>query len=143
MLFSSLTDRDISHLSSLVCENDIKHSLFNICGIKAPGPDGFPSIFFHKFWGSCKADLINMVSECFVQGCVPSDINQTLISLIPKISNPTSMIQFRPLSLCNTFYKILSKVLVQRLRGLLPKLISHNQVAFVPSRQIQDNIVIA
>ena len=131
MLFSSLTDRDISHLSSSVYENDIKHSLFNICGIKALGLDGFPSIFFQKFWGSSKADLINMVSECFVQGCVPSDINQT------------SMMQFRPISLCNTFYKILSKVLVQRLKGLLPKLVSHNQVAFVPSRQIQDNIVIA
>ncbi|KAK2650978.1 hypothetical protein Ddye_018467 [Dipteronia dyeriana] len=139
LLFPNLNERDISCFSSTVCENEIKPSLFNIGGIKTPGPDGYQAIFFQKFWKSCKHDLINIVSECFNKSSMPSDINHTLISLIHKVSNPASMIQFRLISLCNTTYKIL----VQRLRVLLPTLVSPNQVAFVPSRQIQYNIVIA
>ena len=75
LYFPHLTDRDISFLSSPVCDNNIKVSLFNIGGIKAPGPDGFPAIFFQKFWSACKADLIKMVSDCFVKGRVPNNIN--------------------------------------------------------------------
>ncbi|KAL5831019.1 hypothetical protein ACOSQ4_016373 [Xanthoceras sorbifolium] len=70
-------------------------------------------------------------------------MNQTLITLIPKIESPMEMSHLRPISLCNTMYKVVSKIIVQRLRGLLPKLISPNQVAFVPGRQIQDNIIVA
>ena len=84
-----------------------------------------------------------MVSDCFNLGSEPRELNETLISLIPKVPNPVSMMQFRLISLCNTTYKVLSKILVQRLRGLLPDLVSPNQVAFVPGRQIQDNIIIA
>ncbi|KAK3185155.1 hypothetical protein Dsin_032441 [Dipteronia sinensis] len=78
-----------------------------------------------------------------MNGSVPRNINHTLITLIPKVSNPINMTFFRPISLCNINYKILSKTLVQRLRLLIPKLVSPNQVAFDSGRQIQDNTVIA
>ena len=117
--------------------------MFSIGGLKAPGPDGFSAIFFQNLWEICKKDLMSLVADCFRRGRVHSDVNNTLISLIPKIPNPTSLTQFIPISLCNTSYKIISKILVQRLRGLLPELVSPNQVAFIPGRQIQDNIVVA
>ncbi|KAK3211447.1 hypothetical protein Dsin_016153 [Dipteronia sinensis] len=77
------------------------------------------------------------------KGYVSSDLNHTLISLIPKVPNPTNMTHFRPISLCITTYKVISKTLVQRLRVLHLDLVSPNQVAFMLGRQIQDNIVAA
>ncbi|KAK0588170.1 hypothetical protein LWI29_035325 [Acer saccharum] len=143
MSFQKISDSELVDLFLEVGETEVKKSLFSIGGIKAPGPDGFPAIFYQSFWDICKGELMELVLDCFKKGRVPCDLNSTLISLIPKIPNPTNLSHFRPISLCNTSYKIISKILVQRLRGLLPKLISPNQVAFVPGRQIQDNIVIA
>ncbi|VVA40654.1 PREDICTED: reverse mRNAase, partial [Prunus dulcis] len=80
---------------------------------------------------------------CFSSGSVPEYLNSTLVTLVPKITNPQSMLQFRPISLCNTLYKVVSKIIVGRLRPLMCKLVSPNQVSFVPGRQISDNIFIA
>ncbi|KAK2653131.1 hypothetical protein Ddye_012987 [Dipteronia dyeriana] len=77
-----------------------------------------------------------------LNGCVPDGVNQTLISHILKVPNPINMTHFRPISLCNTTYKVVRKFLIQRLRVLLLDLVSPNQVAFVPGRQIQDNIIV-
>ena len=65
-----------------------------------------------------------------------------LIALIPKVDNPSSTAQFRPISLCNSFYKIISKILVNRMRPLLDKIIDPVQSAFVPKRSIHDNILL-
>ncbi|KAM1080494.1 hypothetical protein ACFX2B_014935 [Malus domestica] len=74
---------------------------------------------------------------------IPKKINSTNIALVPKIQNPETVTQFRPISLCNYSYKILSKVLANHLKPLLSSLISPMQNAFVAGRQIHDNIVIA
>ncbi|KAL5786093.1 hypothetical protein ACOSQ2_008485 [Xanthoceras sorbifolium] len=98
---------------------------------------------FFKINGRCIFDLFKLVIDCFEWGEISAAVNQTLITLIPKVPNPLEMANLRPISLCNTTYKIISKIIVARLRQHLPKFISPNQVAFVPERQIQDNIVIA
>ncbi|KAK2640627.1 hypothetical protein Ddye_028422 [Dipteronia dyeriana] len=81
--------------------------------------------------------------DSFKTGTSPDKINRTLITLVPKVPSLLNMSQLRPIRLCNTIYKTISKFVVQRLRSLLPNLISPNQVAFVPGRQIKDNIVVA
>lgn len=73
---------------------------------------------------------------------MPKEVNSSLIVLIPKISNPTSSHHFRPISLCNVVYKIVSKLLVAKLRPLLDKIISPAQSAFIPNRWIVENQVI-
>ncbi|KAK4858089.1 hypothetical protein QYF36_010870 [Acer negundo] len=89
-------------------------------------------------WNVCKENLIKLVVDSFNTGYFPFVLNQTLISLVPKVPNPLDMTQLRPISLCNMSYKVISKIIVQRLRNFLPKLVNLNQVTFVPGRQIQE-----
>jgi len=69
-------------------------------------------------------------------------INHTFLALIPKGDNPTETQHFRPISLCNTVYKTISKILVNRLRPLLDKIVSPFQSAFIPGRSIHENILL-
>lgn len=86
---------------------------------KAPGPDGFQCIFFKQYWHIVKEDIFNLMSSAFHTGYFDPDILNTLISLIPKIDSSNTYKDFRPINLCNIVYKIITKVLVHRLRPVL------------------------
>ena len=75
-------------------------------------------------------------------GAFPLDLNNTLIVLIPKCENPSSMKELRPISLCNVLYKLVAKVLANHMKDVICRLISPSQAAFVPGRSITDNIIL-
>ena len=102
--------------------------LFQMQNLKAPGPDGFPALFYKQLWLTVGDDLVKAVTSFFTMGSMPKEVNSSLIVLIPKISNPTFVNHFRPISLCNVIYKIISKLLVSKLRPLLDKIISPTQL---------------
>lgn len=96
-----------------------------------------------KKWAIFKDDVTRAVQEFLVTGIMPEEVNDTCIVLIPKIQQPETLKDFRPISLCNVTYKVVSKCLVNRLRPLLQDLISPSQSAFIPGRLITDNALIA
>ncbi|WZZ27343.1 hypothetical protein YC2023_010744 [Brassica napus] len=101
------------------------------------------SSIYQKFWDIVKEDLTHIVNQFLFEGSMASGLNDTNICLIPKTTRPNEMSQFRPISLCNVSYKIISKVLCQRLKKVLPDMISETQSAFVVGRHISYNIMIA
>jgi hypothetical protein len=123
--------------------DDVKKAVFSIGDLKAPGPDGLHAIFYKKFWHIIGEDITGAVLQAINDKKIPEGWNETIIVLIPKVDNPEEVSQFRPISLCNVVYKIISKMLAARLKVILPDIISPTQSAFVPGRLITDNILVA
>ena len=120
--------------------NEVKDALFSIDGSKTPGPDGFGAGFFKHYWNLIKSDFYQCITEFFINGKLIRQISHTFLTLIPKRDNPSETQHYRPISLCNTVYKTISKILANRLRSLLDKLISPLQSAFIRGLSIHDNI---
>ena len=116
--------------------------MWSLKAFKPPGPDGLHAGFFQRFWLVVGRSVIDEVQKIFVERKVPSYLNNTHIAVIPKIQRPETLRNYRPISLCNTVYKIVTKVIVARLRPFLDKLISPVQAAFVLGRKGLDNTII-
>lgn len=104
---------------------------------------GLMDSFFKKNWPTVKDDLCKAVWDFFAGRNIPGDLNATMVTLIPKVPLPESINQLRPISCCNFTYKIISKLIVLRLKKFMGDLVSPNQSAFVGGRLIQDNLIIA
>jgi hypothetical protein len=141
--FPILEEDDISKLALPVQNDEIKSALFSMSPWKAPGPDGFPAGFYQKAWGTVGNSVCEFVCNVWNNPSSIAMVNQTDICLIPKVHQPEYVTQFRPISLCNTIYKIVSKVVVERLKICIPKLVSPFQTGFVPGRNIHENIIVA
>eukprot|EP00253_Pinus_taeda_P018973 PITA_18973 len=109
---------------------------------KDPGPDGFTTTFFHSFWDMIKTEVWEVVEESRALHWLLPSLNSTFLALIPKEEESIALDKFRPIPLCNVIYKVISKVIANRLKALLPMLISPEQSGYVEGRQILDGIIL-
>ncbi|GAU23029.1 hypothetical protein TSUD_336770 [Trifolium subterraneum] len=143
LMVPKITIEDNARLVAPITKEELKAALFQMHPDKSPGPDGFNPAFYQHFWELCGNDIYEAVQEWLNRGFFPSSLNETNICLIPKCENPISMKDMRPISLCNVLYKVVSKLLANRLKGCLDKCVSEEQSAFVEGRSILDNALIA
>lgn len=124
-------------------EEEIKRIVWELHPLKSPSPDKFSGIFFRKYWQTVKENVTCFVKEVFRLGLILRTINSTFLVLIPKSGKPNTFSQFRPISLCNFIYKMVSKILTERISEVLKSIISLNQGVFVKGRWTDENTVLA
>ena len=107
-----------------VTVGEILTALFHINNLKAPRSDGLQACFCQKYWKIVGKFVYNMVRAFFYNGHLLKEINRTLITLIPKVDNLKASNHYRPISLCNVCYKIIAKILANRVKPLLNKIVS-------------------
>ncbi|XP_075508178.1 uncharacterized protein LOC142545090 [Primulina tabacum] len=140
--FPRLPEAHSQALNASFVPEEIKRALFGMSPFKAPGPDGIPAGFYQKTWQIVGNSICEFALHYFEFGKMPVGTNDTLISLIPKVPNPEFITQFRPISVCNVRYKILTKTMTNRLKLVMADLVGPFQSSFVPGRQITDNIMV-
>ena len=116
-------DKKIS-ISHMVTEEEIRAALWSLKAFKAPGPDGLHAGFFQRFWLVVGRSVSEEVLAIFRERKIPDYLNSLNIVLIPKTQGPESIGSYRPISLCNSVYKIVSKILVGRIMPFLDQLVS-------------------
>ena len=122
---------------------EIQQAIKQMAPLKAPRPDDMPHLFYQHYWNLVGDDVCQSILKFLNIASLPKHLNHTFITVIPKKKNPEFGSEFRPINLCTVLYKILSKVLANRLKRILPKIITENQSAFTKSRLISDNILVA
>ena len=98
---------------------EVTTSLFQMCPTKAPGPDGLQAVFFQKHWESVKDGVLATCLHVLNQQGTIAPLNHTYIALIPKTAKPMKVTEFRPISLSNVVYRIVAKVIANRLKQIL------------------------
>ncbi|PNY14401.1 ribonuclease H [Trifolium pratense] len=137
-----IDDAGITALTCPITKDEVTAALNSMKPFKAPGPDGFHCIFFKQYWHIVGDDIFHLVKTAFSSGYFDHNISNTLIALIPKIDTPKTFKDFRPISLCNIVYKLITKVLVHRLRPFLDNIIGPFQSSFLPGRGTSDNAIV-
>lgn len=138
-----ISEEQNSHLCSLPTAEEIKQAVFSLSGNSAPGPDGFTGNFYTYCWDIVGEDIIKAAQGFFQGWNLPQGMTSTLICLIPKIKSPSCFADYRPISLCNFSFKVVSKILSNRLQPILPNIISREQSGFISGRLISDNFLLA
>ena len=130
-------------LTAMPSFDEIKKAVFDMNKDGAPGPDGFGVHFFQHFWDIVAADVVSSVQEFFCTGVIIPNLNSNVLVLIPKVPGAATMADFRPIALANFQFKIITKILADRLAIICMRIISPQQRGFVQDRHISDCVILA
>ncbi|PON44582.1 hypothetical protein PanWU01x14_265670 [Parasponia andersonii] len=112
------------HLLESFKEEEIKEALFSTGPTKAPGPDGFQATFYQKLWNIVGDRVSHLCLSILNESALMGEFNKTRVVLVPKVSSPKHVSDFRSISLCNVIYKIITKTMANRLKSILYMVIS-------------------
>ena len=138
-----VTDEKRAELDKPYTSEEVGEAIRQIAPLKAPRPDGMPPLFYQTYWTDVGMDITQAMLSSLNSGSILKSINHAFITLIPKVQNSEKVTDSRPISLCNVIYKIISKVLANRLKPMLHSIILETQSAFIANRLITNNILIA
>lgn len=146
--FHSLTpfrcdQRSAAEMITLPSCEEITTVLFKLNPNKAPGPDGLTSGFYKASWTIVGTEVLQAIQHFFRSAYMPPTTNSTILTLVPKHTGASQITDFRPIACLNTLYKVVSRLLVKRLKPILPSLIAPNQTAFVKGRLLVENTSLA
>ncbi|KAL4589632.1 hypothetical protein LXL04_002540 [Taraxacum kok-saghyz] len=136
--FKQLSEEDTASLGGVVTREEIRNAVWSCGSDKAPGPDGFNFCVIKRFWDVFKEDIFLFVEEFFIKAFIPTGCNASFINLIPKVSSPMGVSDYRPISLIGIQYKILAKILALRLAKVVNFVVGGEQSAFIKGRKILD-----
>ena len=140
---SVVSEEDNNALLRLPLRDEIKSAIFDLNGDGAPGPDGFGGHFFQTFWDIVAPDVIQSVQDFFITGVLAPNLNSNLIVLILKVTGAQVMGDFWPIALTNFQFKIITKILADRLAPITMRIISIEQRGFIRERNIAECVILA
>lgn len=132
-----------AQMSAIPTDEEIRKTIFSLPKSKSPGPDGFSVEFFLSSWDLVGGDLIKAVKDFFLNPDLSHQVNSTVLALLPKVPGASRLSEYRPISLCNTVYKVISKIIGSRLKLITPLAVQRNQVGFITGRLLCENVLLA
>lgn len=129
-------------LDSIPSDQEIQKSLMVLGPHKAARPDGFNAFLLQQQWDFFGPLVTLEVQNFFITGTMQSEIAKSNLILIPKVKDPSQVGDYRPISMCNVIYKVISRILTNRLKPYIAGCISSSQSAFVPGREISENVIL-
>ncbi|XP_058773250.1 uncharacterized protein LOC131647368 [Vicia villosa] len=142
LVFNAIEEDDVSWLERRFSEEEIKEAVWSCDGNKSPDPDGFTLEFFKRNWEVLKEDVFLFVKDFYEKAKLTKACTSSFVTLVPKVNNPQTLNEFRPICLVGSFYKILAKLLANRLKRVIGKLVSNNQSAFIGGKNIADGVLV-
>jgi hypothetical protein len=138
-----VSEAEAADLFIPVTLSELKTTLSLLQKEKSPGPDGWTAEFFSHYFDLVGTDLLQMIEDTRITGKISSSLNSTFLVLIPKSDQPSSYNDFRPISLCNLVYKLIAKVISTRIKPVMERKLSPEQLGFLKGRRIHDAIGVA
>ena len=135
-----VTDEENDLLVALPSEDEIKQAIFAMNPHSAPGPDGFTGFFYRSCWPIICREVVRAVVMFFEQGRIAHGFNANTVALIPKKPGADRISDFRPIAMANFAFKIITKILSDRLGGIASRILSPEQTGFVRGRHIHTSI---
>lgn len=141
--FLNLSVHDLRELDADISEQEVWETIKSLPSRKAPGPDGFTSLFYQHCWDVIKPDIMAAFqTPGRLEGANFHHLSRALLTLLSKKQEAQEPSDFRPISLIHSFTKNFSKVLARRLAPNLAKLVASNQSTFIKARSIQGNFLL-
>lgn len=141
-LFKTLDHEDRLNLESIMVEEEVWKAIQDCGSQKAPGLDGFNFGFIKKCWPIIKIDLMKAIEYFWCTGNISNGCISSFITLIPINKDASKLEEFRPISLIGCYYKIISKILANRIKKVMNKIIGESQNAFLGGRYILDGVLV-